>query len=123
MLKVNSVLGVSKVVTNKQVAKKAVLPTVAGVTGLSVLSGASGGPSWQFEGVRPREGEVRHCLGSVDDGPLETIAKKIDYMLDHAGLSDEVDAVKEFVGDSVDGIKEFFEKWGEAIADTVDTYY
>ena len=52
MLKVNSILGVSKVVKpviNKQVAKNAVLPTVAGITGLSVLAGASGGPSWQFE--------------------------------------------------------------------------
>ncbi len=124
MLKVNSILAASRVVrpvANKQIVKKAILPTIAGVTGLSVLSGASGGPTWQFESVPPKGVEIGTEMGSVDDGLLETLSKKMDFLVENVGLTDEVDAVKDFVSNSADNAKDFLQEWGEAIADAIDT--
>ena len=126
MLKVNSIIATSKVlrpVMNKQVAKKAVLPTIAGITGLSVLSGASGGPTWQFESTPPRGVEIGSEMGNIADGPLETISKKLDFIVENAGISDEIEAAKDFVSDKAENVKDFLEKWGEAIAEAADTYY
>lgn len=124
MVKINGVTGLSKVVkpiANNRAAK--VVPVaIAGVTGVSVLSGASGGPAWQFESTPPKGVEIGESIGSIDDGVLETLSKKIGYCADLTGVSDKLDDIKEVIGEKAEAVKEGLEDWAKEVVEVLSDF-
>lgn len=105
----------------KNIIKKAALP-VAGLAGLSILNGASGGPAWQFNEVPPIGVEIADVKGSVDDGIIESLTYKVKHSAEILGIPEKLADLKESVADHLDVLHDHLANWGESIIEsTIDT--
>ena len=102
----------------KNIIKKAALP-VAGVAGLSILNGASGGPAWQFNEVPPIGVEIADVKGSVDDGIIESLAYKLKKSAEIMELPEKFAELKASVGEHLEQAYNHLESWGEDVINTL----
>ena len=112
---INGIMRKPNLVKTSNFVKKVALP-IAGLTGLSLLRGASGGPTWQFEGVKPR-GDVKliEHMDSVDNTLFESIKGRVDYIGDETGLADLVEQAGDKLQDFGDAIADGLSDWSEAV--------
>lgn len=102
----------------KNIIKKAALP-VAGLTGLSILNGASGGPAWQFNEVPPIGVEIAEAKDSVDNGIIESLAYKLKKSAEIMELPEKFAELKASIGEHLEQAHNHLESWGEDVINTL----
>ena len=103
-------------------AKKAAVTaaTIAGVSGLKVLSGASGGPSYQFDEVPPIGIDIKDYHDSVvDNNVFEITMGTFHRTADYLHIPEKVSDVKESISDHLDNIREHLENWGSEVIEVL----
>ena len=104
--------------TTKNIIKKATLP-VAGLTGLSILNGASGGPAWQFNEVTPIGVEIAEAKDSVDNGIIESLAYKLKKSAEMMELPENIAELKANIGEHLEQVHNHLENWGDDVISTL----
>ncbi len=110
---------VPKLANPAKSAAKKTAASIAGVTGLAVLSGASGGSADQFASVPPIGVEIHHTPNVVDDGLIEALKYDLTQTFDIMGIPDTVEAVKEVAAERLERIKDGIAAWGDQVVDAV----
>ena len=116
---VNSIIKKTNLVKTRDLTKKVALP-IAGLTGISLLKGASGGPSWQFEGVKPR-GDINLIdhKDSIDNTLFESLQGRIEFLADETGLTDLLESTGDELHNFGELIHDGLADWQETIVETL----
>ena len=118
--KINNVTSIATKTSlqTKNILKKASLP-IAGLTGLSLLKGASGGPAWQFNEVPPIGVDIVEAKDSIDNGIIESLAYKIQHSAEIMELPEKFAELKVSIGEHLEQANEHLENWGDSVIETL----